>query len=139
VDVRISLLETEQTGDELRKLRKWLVGEDDLRGRVRVVERAPEPGMLGSWPEALNVALAPGGAVAVLVGAVIAWIRNSRGDLSLKLTRSDGTSAEVRAKRVRELAASEIPVYVEHLSRMLAPEPDRILDDDATGGDGSTP
>jgi hypothetical protein len=43
--------------EELRSLFTWLAGEEEFRGRVRLVEAVPEPGTLGGWPEAVVVEL----------------------------------------------------------------------------------
>lgn len=48
------------TADELRSLHEWLSAEEELRGRVRLVQSPPPPNALGSVPEMLTVALAPG-------------------------------------------------------------------------------
>lgn len=87
----------EHEPDELRSLYGWLAGESELRGRVRLVQRPPQPGVLGSIPELLTVA-GPGGALAT---ALIAWLRNRTSDVVCKVTRKDGTTVEVSAKRVR--------------------------------------
>ncbi|MGH3821684.1 MAG: effector-associated constant component EACC1 [Pseudonocardiaceae bacterium] len=87
--------------EELRSLFTWLAGEEEFRGRVRLVESAPLPGTLGGWPEAVAVMLGQGGAVTVLASAVIAWIRHRTSEVTCTLTRPDGTSVELTASRVR--------------------------------------
>ncbi|MGH3899690.1 MAG: effector-associated constant component EACC1 [Pseudonocardiaceae bacterium] len=66
MDVTASVAGRDAAGEELRSLSAWLAGEEEFRGRVRLVEAAPEPGTLGGWPEAVVVALSQGGAVTVL-------------------------------------------------------------------------
>ncbi|MGY2119316.1 effector-associated constant component EACC1 [Nocardia gipuzkoensis] len=88
-------------GDSLRALRTWLVGEDLLRGRARVVTSPPPEGALGSTVETLAIALAPGGAVTVLASALITWIRRQRGDITLKVVRPDGASVEFSGANAR--------------------------------------
>lgn len=74
MDVTVSVAGRDAAVEELRSLFTWLAGEEEFRGRVRLVETAPEPGTLGGWPEAVVVALGQGGAVTVLASAVIAWM-----------------------------------------------------------------
>ncbi|MFJ2162863.1 hypothetical protein [Streptomyces sp. NPDC087856] len=109
------------SGDLLRSLHAALSGEPEWRGRVDVVSTRPVPGTLGGWVEALSVALAPGGAVVVLVGAVVAWARRqSVGDVVCKVSRADGTSVEVSAPLARSLRGpDEVRVLVEGLARDL--------------------
>lgn len=57
MDVTVSVAGRDAAVKELRSLSAWLAGEEEFRGRVRLVEAAPEPGTLGGWPEALVVAL----------------------------------------------------------------------------------
>src|SRR5215813_8465127 len=61
---------------ELRSLREWLVREEELRGRVTLIEPAPRPGTLGSVVESLLVMLGPGGTATALASVLITWIRH---------------------------------------------------------------
>lgn len=103
-------------------LRAWLVGDEEWRGRVRVLSRPPEPGALGSMIEALTVAVGQGGAVTALASVVIAWIRRRRGDEVVKITRPDGGSIEVRATHVRGLDAAGVSALVSDLAKSLDAE-----------------
>ncbi len=118
--------------EELYSLRRWLVGEDQLRGKVRAIERPPDPGKLGSLPEALVIALGPGGGGTVLAGAVIAWIRHRSGNVVLRVNKADGSSLEVEGRRLRGLTAADVFAYVEQLGRMLEQQPGGTQD--ARGG-----
>ncbi|GGZ07005.1 hypothetical protein CP967_01240 [Streptomyces nitrosporeus] len=115
--------------DELRSLHEWLIVEEELRGRVRLVEAPPPPGTLGTVPEMLTIALAPGGVTAVLASAAIAWMRHRTGEVTCKLTRPDGTSMEVRAQRVRSTDMAEVRELVDGLADMLEDGP-RVVDGD---------
>jgi len=102
MDVVVGVLRRDAVvAEELRSLFTWLCEEEEFRGRVRLVEVAPGPGTLGGWPEVVTVALGEGGAVTVLASAVMSWIRHRTSDLTCTLTRSDGTSVELTATRVR--------------------------------------
>jgi hypothetical protein len=117
--------------DPARSLRSWLVDEDELRGRVRLMDRPPEPGRLGAWLETVAVVLAPGGAAAVLAGAVVSWVRWHRSDLRVAIRRRDGQQAEVEVKRLRGMDAATLPEVIEALGRWL--------DADLTEADGGLP
>jgi hypothetical protein len=110
-----------------RSLRSWLVDVDELRGRVQLIESSSQPGGLGTWAEALAVILAPGGAAAVLAGAVVSWTRWNRSDLQVTLRRGNGDQAEVNVKRLRGLDAAGLPAVIDALRQWL---------DDDTPGEG---
>ncbi|MCX4852107.1 hypothetical protein [Streptomyces sp. NBC_00893] len=107
------------TADELRSLHEWLFAEEELRGRVRLVQSPPPPNALGSVPEMLTVALAPGGVSAVLASAAIAWMRHRTGEVVCKLTKPDGTSVEFSAQRVRGSDMAEVRELVAELTQMM--------------------
>ncbi len=46
MDVTVNVVEPAAAGEELRSLVTWLNEEEELRGRVRLLEAAPEPGSL---------------------------------------------------------------------------------------------
>lgn len=117
----VSVRVEDGTADELRSLYQWLTGEDDLRGRVRLTQAAPQSGTLGTLPELLQVVLADGGAGAVLAGAVVAWVRNRTTDITVKFSRPDGTTTEVSAKRLRGKDAATVHAVVTDLSQLLDP------------------
>lgn len=108
--------------DELRSLQGWLGDVDEVRGRVDLVEGPPIPGSLGPVADGLLVALGPGGAVTALATALVAWIRQRRSEVTLKVTRSDGASFEVSAKRVRLLEGAELRALVNQLAAQLDPD-----------------
>lgn len=93
---------TTNSVDELNDLRSRLLDAPEFRGRVRPVHRAPEPGAMGGWIEALDVALQSGGALTLLAGAVIVWLKQRKGTITVKLTK-DGNSVEISAQRVHGL------------------------------------
>lgn len=121
----VVVVEGPGAGDEMRSLYGWLVGEDELRGRVHLKESVPEPDRLGTLPLGLEIMLAPGGG-AVLASAVVAWLRYRTSDLTCRITRPDGGAVEVSAKRVRD------PASVQALVAKMADS----LGEDAAGGPG---
>ncbi|XVV00634.1 effector-associated constant component EACC1 [Actinosynnema sp. CA-248983] len=80
-------LRVDGDADELRSLYRALAADPDLRGRVRLHHRPPEAGTLGPVAEVVEVALAPGGALTVVAGAVLVWMRRRRGTVKVRVTR----------------------------------------------------
>lgn len=115
--------------DELRSLHAWLVREDELRGRVALVEPPPERGALGSIPEALAVALGPGGVATALAGVLVTWLRHRTTDLTLRAGRKDGaTVVELSVRRMRDMDPAAVQQQVRTLSRLLAEAEETTLD-----------
>jgi membrane-associated two-gene conflict system component 1 (EACC1) len=119
MDVTINVVGRDAAVEELRSLFTWLAGEEEFRGRVRLVEAAPEPGTLGGWPEAVVVELIQGGAVTILASAVIAWIRYRTSKVTCTMTRPDGTSVELTADRIRNTDLAEVGALVEQVAAAL--------------------
>ncbi|MGH3831647.1 MAG: effector-associated constant component EACC1 [Pseudonocardiaceae bacterium] len=113
MDVTVSVVEPEVAVAELRSLLAWLNSEEELRGRVRLLEAASAPGTLGGLPHAVTVALSHGGEVTILASAVISWIRHRTSEVTCTITRPDGTSAELTARRVRGADLTEVGELVE--------------------------
>lgn len=112
------------SGDELRSLYRWLADDDGLRGRVRLVDGPPAPGTLGSVPELIAVVLTQGGVGAAAAGAVVAWLRHRTKDIVCKVKRSDGSSVELTAKRVRTADLPALQELVTDVAKQLEPPPD---------------
>ncbi|MEV5784735.1 MULTISPECIES: effector-associated constant component EACC1 [Streptomyces] len=108
------------SANELRSLQTWLNDVDEVRGRAELREGPPVPGTLGPVVDGLLVTLGPGGAVTALATALVAWIRHRRSEVTLKVTRGDGASFEVSAKRVQLLSAAELRGFVGELAAQLA-------------------
>ena len=122
MDVTVSIVGADDgvgSAEQIRSLFGWLVQEEELRGRVRLVEARPEPGTLGAVPTELLVALAQGGTGTALASAVVAWIRHRTGEVSYTLTRSDGTSVKVTGKRVRDANVATLSELVERVAKTL--------------------
>lgn len=105
--------------DGARSLRRWLIGEEELRGQVRLVDAAPNPGRLGPALDGLVVALAPGGAASVLAAVAVAWIRAQRADVTVTVERPDGSMIRLEGRRVRGLDAAAAGDLVEQAGRAL--------------------
>ena len=89
--------------DALTELRSWLSDEDTLRGRVKVVPPASQPGQLGSWADTLVVAVGAGGALTTLARSLTVFLGRPRAT-AVKVTTvaPDGTRTEVTADHVRK-------------------------------------
>jgi membrane-associated two-gene conflict system component 1 (EACC1) len=110
---------TDGSPDDVRSLREWLSDEDELRGRVRLVEQAPRPGELGSVVDSLAIVLGSGGAGTVLAQALVAWLRSRTSDLTVSLRGSDGAALTVDAKRIRGLAGDDLVAAVDAIAAGL--------------------
>ena len=86
----------------LPSLADWLNSEDALRGRVRVIRPAPEPGKMGTAVELLSVALGSGGAGAVLVRSISAWLTQRRSEVSVSLKDADGREFQFSSTSAKE-------------------------------------
>ncbi|UJW32443.1 hypothetical protein L3Q67_01245 [Saccharothrix sp. AJ9571] len=107
------------SADEARELRKFLSEEDELRGRVNLDEHDPRPDALGGVSDILSVALVPGGAATVLSGALIAWLRQRRSDITLRVENATGSSVELRAKRIKNPDVDELEGILRILNEEL--------------------
>ena len=100
-----------------------MIDDDDLRGPIELRQSDPGPGELGSLTDALVVAAGSGGAITALAGVLISWLRHRTSDLTVKVTRPDGSSVEVDGKRIRRLEAGALAVEIERLAGQLAAAP----------------
>jgi hypothetical protein len=79
---------------------------------------------LASWAcstrldSALVVAVGQGGAITVVVTALVAWLRRRVGTLSVKVTVGD-RSVEVSSENVRGLTAEQVRSLVNELSESI--------------------
>ncbi|MFI9361392.1 hypothetical protein ACIG5E_10045 [Kitasatospora sp. NPDC053057] len=101
----------------------WLRAEDELRGRVELEAAPPRPGELGTLADVLTVAVGTGGAVSGLTSALIAWIRRRAGETVVQVTRTDGSSIELRATAVHGLGPDGVAALVREVGRSLADRP----------------
>lgn len=107
------------TSGAVRSLQEWLVGREELQGRVRPVVRAPVPGAMGSTADMLVVALGHGGAATATASVLISWIRRQRGKISVTAKRPDGAEITLTADHVRGLAQEDIQPLVGRLAEAL--------------------
>lgn len=109
--------------EALRSLEGWLSDRDELRGRTRLIVATPGPGEMGALPDALTIALGPGGVATAMVTALasvlISWIRRQRGKVSVTAKRVDGAEITLNAEHVRGLNVEQIPPLVTELAAAL--------------------
>lgn len=91
-------------GEDLRALRAWISGEDDLRGRVRLVGPPIKAGQMGGITDAITVAISGGGVATVTVRSVFAWLRQRQYGHRVRLTLQDssGRRADVELDGLRD-------------------------------------
>lgn len=90
--------------DDLVALRKWLAGERDLQGKVRIVPGLPGETELGGAIEVLTVALGSGGTGVALTRSLTAWLSSRRSDVKVIL-RSGDHCVELEARRASDAQA----------------------------------
>jgi Effector Associated Constant Component 1 len=132
VDVRVAV----EGGDalaELESLRDWLIGVEDLRGRVTGVQAPPPPGALGPVLEVIEVALGPGGAATAFAAALISWIRQRSGAVKVRVERPGGGCVQFDAEHVRSLAGPELRVQLEAMLHVMRQDGDVTDESDEAG------
>jgi hypothetical protein len=72
------------SGDELRQLARWLRDEDDLRGRVNLVDQPIAPGQMGGVLDTVQVVLTSGTA-GTLVTSLFAWLGHRKATNKVRL------------------------------------------------------
>jgi hypothetical protein len=122
LDLTLALSERDLPGDQLRSLYGWLAGAEELKGRIRLVERPPEPGTLGPVADVVLALQAP---LVALVGALVAWIRNHHSDIDVTVIRPDGGRTTISASHVRRAGAAELASMIDGLVQQVGglPEP----------------
>ncbi|MFF5304883.1 hypothetical protein ACFY5F_36580 [Streptomyces sp. NPDC013161] len=85
------------TEDDLALLRRGLVAEPELRGRVGLVNKAPGKGQMGSGIELLTIAIGSSGAVTALIRSLPTLLKAWRAAATVELTLPDGRSVKVTA------------------------------------------
>ena len=96
MELSITAITNDDTADsELRSLHDWLLQERPRPGHVGVVAAAPEAEAMGAATDALQVALASGGALSILAGSVSTWLSTRRQSVAVEITRPDGSTLKL--------------------------------------------
>jgi Effector Associated Constant Component 1 len=102
VDAQIRILGGDGVADYIA-LRKWLGGERELAGRVRMIQHPPRESELGGVVDILSVALGSGGAVAVMARSLVAWLQTRRSDVEIAIASVSGAKVILSARRVKDV------------------------------------
>ncbi|MGN2638602.1 effector-associated constant component EACC1 [Nocardia takedensis] len=86
--------------DDLIDLLGWFRRDDSLRGRVQLETPPPQADQMGHPYQVLTAALSSGGIATALVSALKVWFTARRSDLTVTVSRPDGTTVTIDAKRV---------------------------------------
>jgi len=98
LDVTLSLLDEGAGAEDLALLRRGLISEPELRGRVGLVRQAPAEGQMSAGVIGLlTVSLAGGGAITAFVRALPALLKARRAAATVELTLPDGRSVKITA------------------------------------------
>ncbi|MFE0256011.1 hypothetical protein [Streptomyces sp. NPDC059010] len=133
--MRVTLAVEAESGDHtgaMDELHDWLRQDPELRGRVRREPPASAPaGAMGAWSELVTLLLAPGGPTAAVGAAVVVWLQNRRGNLTVTINQPDGTQVVVSSEKVRGLTAEGTSELAQRVARALEHRP-------ASEGEGET-
>lgn len=113
--MELTLTLDNESADELRSMRTWLLAEDEMRGRVRMLEVPPAPDRLGPLLEALQVTAGP--VAAAFSASVVAWLRSRVGNVRLVITTKEGEKFDFRSKNVHGMDASSLAELTDQLAR----------------------
>jgi hypothetical protein len=106
------------TTDEIRQLRSWLLAEEEMRGRIELLERPPDSGRLGPVLEALRVIAEPGSAV--LATVLVAWLKQRRSSMKTTVTAPDGKKVSIEADRIRLMDADALSCLASKIVRLTS-------------------
>lgn len=96
--------------EELRSLANWLRDEEDLRGRVRLMEKPIEEGAMGGVFDSILLVLGSAGTVTAF-SSVKDWLvaKKSAQKITMRLKAESGRELELSCG-----SAAELGVAVEH-------------------------
>ncbi|MGC5287443.1 effector-associated constant component EACC1 [Micromonospora sp. DT231] len=128
--ITLSVHPDRPSADARRSLASWLRAEDRLRDGVTSTPASQTP--TGQTPagepsagespadgtDSLRVAVDDAGAAMVLVQAVAGWLVHRRDDVTVRLARPDGWTAEVDVHRARDM--DQVTALIEAAVRALA-------------------
>ncbi|MGW3209183.1 effector-associated constant component EACC1 [Streptomyces sp. NPDC001135] len=85
------------------RLHAWLLDEPELRGKVRTVRAAPDPGHMGGGVLEGLVVATGSGVVGVLARSLPIWLRQQRSDVEIEISRQAGDSVRIKASNIRDV------------------------------------
>jgi hypothetical protein len=120
VDMAVTVTMDGALPDELRQLRTWLLSVDELRGRVQLVERAPDPNRLEPLLEGLRIRADPSSAA--LAPALVAWVKQHRSSVKVRVTGPDGRRISIEAERVRLMGGDDLSELTDRVAHVTGTE-----------------
>ncbi|WP_446224774.1 effector-associated constant component EACC1 [Nocardia sp. IBHARD005] len=96
------MIHTDGSADDLFRLKEWLNGTDELRGRVTLPTSRIRPGEMGGLTDVLVVAVGAGGIAPVLIQSLTGWLTARRSDITLTLKTGEHTEITVDLKRIKQ-------------------------------------
>ena len=121
---------------DLGALRDWLRDEPELRGRVLLADKPPDPGSMGGLADVLTVAVGPGAAMTVFASALLSWIRHRTGTTHIRVSWPDGAEIEYSSDRLRGEDAAAVRDQVADLVRALESRTGGPAGEGGSPGDG---
>lgn len=115
MELTIRLSGTAAPSDELRSLQSYLLGEDELQGRVRATEVPAQEGALGPVLEALQIV----GGSAGVASVVVTWIKSRHGKFTATISRADGSKFVITHQRVRSASKAEMSELTEQVAKFI--------------------
>jgi hypothetical protein len=136
VEVTVTVTGSGEAWD-LAALRDWLRAEPELRGRVRLAGKPPDPGSMGALSDLLTVAVGPGAAVTVFASALVTWIRHRTRTAHVRVSWPDGAEIELSTDRLGSMDAAAVQAQVAGLVRALESRGGQQAGGGGSPGDGT--
>lgn len=111
-----------EAGEQERQLAGFLGGQEQLRGRVHLIDERRQAGGMSQSVATVLVELGPTG-LAAFASALITWIRQKTADTKVTVTRPDGAKFELSAARIRGLGAAELAALLEQIAGAVSGRP----------------
>ncbi|MEU7588694.1 hypothetical protein AB0A95_20655 [Micromonospora sp. NPDC049230] len=114
------------SADARRSLASWLRAEDRLRDGVTATpaDATPADATPADGMGPLTVAVDDAGAAMVLVQAIAGWLIHRREDVTVRLARPDGWTADVDVRQARDM--DQVTALIEAAVRAVTPETERL-------------
>ena len=110
MDLTIRVVSQHNPADELRLLGRALRDSAAVTGELTLTREHPvAQDRLGSWVDAVSVAVGTGGAATVFIRELARYLLRRSTDLDFEISRGpDGTRIKLSAKGLRAMSASQL-------------------------------
>jgi hypothetical protein len=121
MDLTIRVVSQHNPADELRLLGRALRDSAAVTGELTLTrERPVAQDRLGSWVDAVSVAVGTGGAATVFIRELARYLLRRSTDLDIEISRGpDGTRIKLSAKGLRAMSASQLEQTVRQIGSSL--------------------